>query len=119
MLFVPLLLKICFDLSVILGQVVSESEADLWSKFLIIILIQERLEILTGETNVHILHCCSEKVDTCKQKYSNSGQLIYMRDYSQGKKQCNGANLSTRFARFFLTVSKNRTITNDHIFKRP
>lgn len=56
---VPLPLKICFDLSVILGQVVSESEADLQANFLIITLTQERLEILMGETNVHILHCCS------------------------------------------------------------
>ena len=52
---VPLLLKIRFDLSVIPGQVVSESETDLRSKFLIITLMQERLEILTRETNVHIL----------------------------------------------------------------
>jgi len=61
MLSVPLLLKIYFDLSVILGQVVFESEAALWSKFLTITLTQERLEILMGETNVPIPHCCSHK----------------------------------------------------------
>lgn len=42
-----------FDLSVILGQVVSEPEAGLWSKFLIITVWEERLENLMSKTCSH------------------------------------------------------------------
>lgn len=55
MLSVPLLLKFCFDLSVIHGQVVSESAAGLWSKFLIITLMQGRLEICMREILFYIV----------------------------------------------------------------
>lgn len=89
---------LCFALSVLLGQVVSELEAGLSSKFLIITLWKEkleRLEILMNKT-------CSNSAFT---------QRDYMRDYSQQqqKKQFNLAYLSARLSRSFATASKNRT----------
>lgn len=86
-----------FDLSVLLGQVVSEPEAGLWSKFLIITLWKERLEILMSKT-----------FKFCIAAYTKRD---YMRDYSQQqkKKQFNGAYLSMWLSRSFATASKNRT----------
>lgn len=87
---------LCFDLSVILGQVVSRS------RFVVQVFNHCTLEREVRDSYEQDMFTFCIAAHTKRD---------YKRDYSQDKKkkQFNGAYLSTQLSRSFATASKNRT----------